>query len=126
MQFDTDIEAMKKLYGTHGYMAVNIQPDVKWTTRTPASNMCCTSRRETSTLWGIWTFGASTRALPRACRMTGSCAEAITYDSSYPKRFLEQADKEISIMADWKTSVRESLNRDEKTVDVTLRFDPKS
>jgi outer membrane protein assembly factor BamA len=49
-----------------------------------------------------------------------------TYDSSYPKRFLEKEDKEISIMSDWKASIRESLNRDEKTVDVTLRFDPKS
>ena len=48
-----------------------------------------------------------------------------TYDSSYAKRFLEQADKEISLMADWNVSVRESLNRGEKTVDVTLRFNPK-
>jgi len=49
-----------------------------------------------------------------------------TYDSSYPKRFLEKEDKEFAITSDWKTSVRESLNHDEKTVDVTVRFDPKS
>jgi outer membrane protein assembly factor BamA len=48
------------------------------------------------------------------------------YDSSYPKRFLERADKEISIMSDWNTSIRESLNQNDKTVDVTLRFDAKS
>jgi hypothetical protein len=48
------------------------------------------------------------------------------YDSSYPKRFLAQEDKEIGILADWNVSVRESLNREDKTVDVTLRFDPKA
>jgi hypothetical protein len=47
------------------------------------------------------------------------------YDSGYAKRFLDLADKEFSLLADWTVSVRESLNRDEKTVDVTLRFDPK-
>jgi hypothetical protein len=48
------------------------------------------------------------------------------YDSSYPKRFLDQEEKEIGITSDWNVSVRESLNPDEKTVDVTLRFDPKA
>jgi len=47
------------------------------------------------------------------------------YDSSYPKKFLDQANKEISLLADWTASVRESLNPQEKTVDVTLRFDLK-
>jgi outer membrane protein assembly factor BamA len=47
------------------------------------------------------------------------------YDSGYPKKFLEQADKELSLLDDWKPSVRESLDPDEKTVDVTVRFDPK-
>jgi outer membrane protein assembly factor BamA len=49
-----------------------------------------------------------------------------TYDSSYPKKFLEQVNKEISLLGDWNTSVRESVNAEEKTVDVSLRFDPKS
>ena len=47
------------------------------------------------------------------------------YDSSYPKQFLDREDKEFSLLAGWTVSVHESLNRDEKTVDVTLRFDPK-
>jgi len=47
------------------------------------------------------------------------------YDSSYAQRFLDQANKEISQIQDWNASVRESLNHDEKTVDVTLRFDAK-
>jgi hypothetical protein len=48
------------------------------------------------------------------------------YDSSYPARFLSEEDKEIGINTDWNVSIRESLNRDDKTVDVALRFDPKA
>ena len=47
------------------------------------------------------------------------------YDSSYPKQFLDREDKEFTLLADWNVSVRESLNEDEKTVDVTLRFNQK-
>jgi len=44
------------------------------------------------------------------------------YDSSCPGRFVEQAYKEIG---DWNTSVRESVDEKDRTVDVAVRFDPR-
>jgi outer membrane protein assembly factor BamA len=44
------------------------------------------------------------------------------YDSSYPGRFVEQAYKEIG---DWNTSVHESVDEKDRTVDVAVRFDPR-
>jgi len=44
------------------------------------------------------------------------------YDSGYPGRFVQRAYKEIG---DWNTSVHETANDKDKTVDVTIRFDPR-
>ncbi len=46
------------------------------------------------------------------------------YDASYPQQFLNDT-KDVVPQAPWKISVHNSLNEKEKTVDVTLRFDPK-
>jgi len=125
VQLDTDIEAMKKLYGTRGYMAVSIQPDpetddanstVKYRLRIHEGDVYSMGDLEIRGL-----DSRTTARLEDSWRLRGGD----TYDSSYAKRFLEQADKEISLLADWNVSVRESLNRGEKTVDVTLRFNPK-
>jgi outer membrane protein assembly factor BamA len=125
VQLDTDIEAIKKLYGTRGYMATSIQPDpavddadstVKYVLRIQEGDVYSMGdleirgldARMTARLQDDWKLRAGD-----------------PYESSYPKKFLEQADKDISLLSDWNASVRESLNPQEKTVDVTLRFDPK-
>jgi len=125
VQLDTDIEAMKKLYGTRGYMAVSIQPDpetddenstVKYRLRIQEGDVYSMGDLEIRGL-----DSRTTARLQDDWKLRGGDP----YDSSYAKRFLDQADKEISLLDDWHVSVRESLNPGEKTVDVTLRFDPK-
>ena len=125
VQLETDIEAMKKLYGSRGYMAASIEPDpaiddenstVKYVLKINEGDVYSMGDLEIRGL-----DSRTTARLQDDWKLRGGDP----YDSSYPKRFLEQADKEISWMSDWNTSVRESLNPQEKTVDVTLRFDPK-
>jgi outer membrane protein assembly factor BamA len=126
IQLDTDIEAMKKLYGTRGYMAVNIQPDpeiddanstVKYVLRIQEGDVY--------SMGDVEIRGLDSRMTARL-QDDWKLRAGDPYDSSYPKNFLDQADKEISLLTDWNASVRESLNPEEKTVDVTLRFDPRS
>ena len=126
VQLETDIEAMEKLYGTRGYMAVRIQANPE------------TDDADASVKYGlqfqegdVYSMGdLEIRGLDS--HMTARLQEdwklrgGDPYDSSYPKKFLEQADKEISLLSDWNASVRESLNPQDKTVDVTLRFDSKA
>ena len=123
---DSDIEAMKKLYGTRGYMAVNIQSlpemdDAKSTVR----YVLRVREGEVYSMGDLEIRGLDSRTTARL-EDSWTLRGGDPYDSSYPKRFLAQEDKEIGILADWNVSVRESLNRDDKTVDVTLRFDPKA
>ena len=126
VQLDGDIEAMKKLYGTRGYMAASIRADpemddanftVKYVLRIREGEVYSMGDLEIRGL-----DSHTTARLEEGWTLRGGDP----YDSSYPKRFLDHEEKEMGIMADWNVSVRESLNRDDKTVDVTLRFDPKA
>jgi len=126
VQLDADISAMKQLYGTRGYMAVKIQPNPELDDASSTVKYVLLVREgEVYAMGDLELRGLDSRTTARledGWRLHGGDP----YDSSYPKRFLDQEDKEIGILADWNVSVRESLNHDEKTVDVTLRFDPKA
>ncbi len=125
VQFDTDIEAMKKLYGTRGFMAVNIQP---YPEMDDANSTVIYRLRiqegEVYSMGDLDIRGLDARLTARLeddWRLRGGNP----YDSSYPKQFLDRENKEISVLSDWDASVRESLNPKEHTVDVTLRFNQK-
>jgi outer membrane protein assembly factor BamA len=124
VQVDADIEAMKKLYGTRGYMAAGIQPESEMDDANATVRMVLRIEEGDIYTMGDLEFrgldSRTTARLQDEWKLRGGD----TYDSSYAGRFLEQVDKEISLMGDFSTSVRESLNKD-KTVDVTLRFNPR-
>ena len=125
VQLDIDIEAMKKLYGTRGYMAASIQPDPERDdTNSTVRYVLHIQEGEVYSMGDLDIRGLDSRTAARLeddWRLRGGDP----YDSSYPKQFLDREDKEISIMSDWDASVRESLNQKEHTVDVTLRFNQK-
>jgi outer membrane protein insertion porin family len=125
VQFDTDIEAVKKLYGTRGYMAVMIRPDAEMDdANSTVKYRLHIQEGDVYVMGDLDIRGLDSRTTARL-QDDWKLREGEPYDSGYPTRFLEQADKEISLMGDWNASVRESLNPNEKTVDVTLRFEPK-
>jgi outer membrane protein assembly factor BamA len=126
VQLATDIEAMKKLYGTRGLMAATIQSELEMDdANSTVKYRLVIQEGDVYTMGDLDIRGLDSRttaSLQDSWKLRGGDP----YDSSYAKKFLDQVDKEISQMGDWNTSVRESLNPQEKTVDVTLRFDPRS
>jgi outer membrane protein assembly factor BamA len=125
VQLDTDIEAMKKLYGSRGYMAASVQPEPEIDdANSTVKYVLQVHEGEVYSMGDLEIRGLDSRTTARL-QDDWKLRGGDPYDSSYPKRFLEQADKEISLLGDWNASVRESLNPQEKTVDVTLRFVPK-
>jgi len=126
VQLESDIETMKKLYGTRGYMAASIQPKPEMDeANSTVKYLLQIQEGDVYAMGDLEIRGLDSRTAARL-QDDWKLRGGDPYDSSYPKRFLDQADKEISLMGDWNASVRESLNHEEKTVDVTLRFDPKS
>jgi outer membrane protein assembly factor BamA len=126
VQLDADIESMKKLYGTRGFMAVNIHPEMQSDdANSGVKYVLHVQEGDAYTMGDLDVRGLDSRTTSRL-QDDWKLRGGDPYDSSYPKQFLERADKDISILADWNVSVRESLNNNDKTVDVTLRFDQKA
>ncbi len=124
-QIETDIEAVQKFYGTHGYMAVSIQPTPEMDdANSTVKYLLQINEGDVYGMGDLEIRGLDTRTTDRL-QNEWALRGGDRYDSSYAKGFLDRADKEFSLLAEWTVSIRESLNRDEKTVDVTLRFDPK-
>jgi outer membrane protein assembly factor BamA len=125
VQLATDIDAVTRLYGTRGYMAASIQP--KADTDDANSTVKYTLLISESSIYAMGDLelrGLDSRTTARL-QDEWKLHDGDPYDNSYAQRFLEQAYKEISHMDDWTASVRESINQKEKTVDVTVRFNPK-
>ncbi len=125
VQLDIDIEAMKKLYGTRGYMAASIQPDPELDdANSTVKYVLHIQEGEVYSMGDLEIRGLDSRMTARL-QDDWKLRGGDPYDSSYPKQFLDREDKEISVLSDWDVSVRESLNHNEHTVDVTLRFNQK-
>jgi outer membrane protein assembly factor BamA len=123
---DIDIEAIKKLYGTRGYMAANIRPAPETDDADSTVKYVLQIKEgDVYSMGDLEIRGLDSHTTARL-QDDWKLRSGDPYDSSYPRKFLAQAEKEMSLLADWNASVRESLNHDEKTVDVTLRFDAKS
>ena len=124
-QIEGGIEAIKKFYGTHGYMAVNIQPKPTLDdANSTVKYLLQIDEGDVFVMGDLDLRGLDTHTTARLQNEWG-LRGGDRYDSSYAERFLQRMNKEILSMSEWNASVRESVNKDEKTVDVSLRFDPK-
>lgn len=121
MQLESDLDTMKQVYGTHGFMAAAIklqqeaddsQGTVRYVVNITEGDVYKMGDLEirglddktTSRIQNEWTLHAGD-----------------TYDSGYAQRFLGQVYKELG---DWNVKVDESANPDH-SVDLTLRFESK-
>ena len=121
-----DLEAIKKLYGTRGYMAVAIQskPLLEDAQRTAIYQI-------TIDEGAVYHMGELDVHLPDShirslVQAKWSLREGQTYDSSYAGRFLDEAFKSLDLLREWNVAVQESPDPRDKTVDVTLRFELKT
>lgn len=125
VELESDIEAVKKLYTTRGYMEANITSESRLDeAQSTVKYGLSISEGDVYTMGDLEIQGLDSHTTARL-QNDWSLRGGEAYDSSYLKRFLEVAYKEISPLGDWSTSIHESLNHSDKTVDVTLRFDPK-
>jgi outer membrane protein assembly factor BamA len=122
IQLEKDVEAMKQLYGAHGYMAANVSAEPKLDDARPTVQYLI--RISEGDVYRMGDFKIYGLDSPTKARLTNewTLRSGDVYDSSYPGRFIEQAYKEIG---DWNATYREYLDEKEKTVDVAVRFDPR-
>jgi outer membrane protein assembly factor BamA len=124
VQLGNDLETVQKLYGTRGYVAARIRtlPQMDDTQSTVAYQLEV-HEGDVYHMGELEIQGLDARTTARLVegwRLRGGDV----YDASYPQQFLNDTNHVVPL-APWKISIHNSLNEKDKTVDVTLRFDPK-
>lgn len=124
IQMSKDFDAIKQLYGTRGFMEAHVEPKPEMDdAHRTVKYVLQIVEGEAYTMGDLEIRGLDSRTTARL-ENDWKLRGGDPYDSSYPRRFVAQAYKETSLLGDWKSSIHESLNQKDKTVDVTLRFDP--
>jgi outer membrane protein assembly factor BamA len=124
LQLATDLETVQKLYGTRGYVGASIRtlPQMD-DTQSTVSYQLEVHEGDVYHMGELDIQGLDARTTARLVegwRLRGGDV----FDASYPQQFLNDTNHVIPL-APWKISIHNSLNEKDKTVDVTLRFDPK-
>jgi outer membrane protein assembly factor BamA len=121
-QLQADLEKIRKLYGTEGYMAASLTPAPEFDDETGSVAYTFVVREgEVFHLGDLDIQGVDPKTADRL-RDSWTLRQTDHYDSSYPKRFFEQTIKLLSPNVTWTISIHEGVNEEEKTVDVTLRY----
>jgi outer membrane protein assembly factor BamA len=123
VQLENDLAAIKKLYGTRGYMAASTQARAETDdAQSTVKYLLQIQEGGVFQMGDLDIRGVDKRAMGRLFTDWKLLA-GDTYDSSYPQRFLKEAANDF--LGEWNITINESLNDKDKTVDVTLRFKPK-
>ena len=121
VQLEKDLEAVKQFYGTRGYVAATVRMESRPDDSRPIVHyLVRISEGNVYRMGELKIHGLDSKTTARL-ENDWTLRPGDVYDSSYPGRFVEHAYKEIG---DWKTSVHESVDETDRTVDVAVRFDP--
>lgn len=126
IQLDHDVEAVRHLYGTRGYMKARVQPEPHFdNTESTVAYTIQVKEGDQYKMGEIDFEGVDEKTVARL-REDWKLRQGEPYDSSYPLRFFkETASADLPRGSGWTIAVHESLNDKDKTVDVQLKFAPK-
>lgn len=124
VEADQDVEALKRLYGTRGYMGVKIQttPEIDDADSTVRYRFQC-QEGSIYKMGDLEVRGLDSKATERIVT-AWRLLPGQTYDSGYAKLFLDSISN-LFPADQWKITVRETAEDQDKLVDVSLRFDAK-
>jgi len=123
VELEKGVQAIRRLYGTRGYMGASVQAEQQMNdTQSTVAYAIAIVEGDVYKMGEVEIRGLDSRTTARL-QNDWTLRSGDIYDSSYVARFVQQAYKEIG---DWQVSVHESVDPHDKTVDVTVRFDPNS
>jgi len=125
VELDEDLKAVQDLYGSRGYMAAAIRPIAKLDNEHfTVAYQLRVHEGEVYKMGDLDIRGVDRRATDRLS-LAWKLHDGDVYDSTYPRRFLQESAATILDLNQWDTSVHETVDAKSKTVDVSLRFDPR-
>ncbi len=123
VQLDQGVQAIKQLYATRGYAIASVTPEEQ------INDAQATITYKITIIEGdVYKMGdleISGLDSPTKARMQNNWTlrTGDIFDAGYPRRFADKAQKDLG--GDWRITIRDSVNTGDKTVDITIRFDPK-
>jgi outer membrane protein assembly factor BamA len=122
LQLGKDVDQLKSLYGTKGYVdaTVRIEPQLDELQHTVGYRLVI-SEGDIFKMGDLEILGLDARTKDRL-QNNWTLLTGDTYNSGYTRRFVSQALKEVLTTGEWNTDIQETLDRNDRTVDVTLRF----
>jgi outer membrane protein assembly factor BamA len=125
IQLQSDLEAIKRFYGMRGYMAALVRWEPEFDdARSWVNYRIFIKEGDVYKMGDLDIQGLDSKTTARL-QNDWTLRGGDTYDSSYPRRFTNEALKQVLTMGDWNTDIHETVSQRDKTVDVTIRFDPK-
>ena len=125
VQLKTDLEAIRKLYGTVGRMTATVTPDAEFDDATGSvAYKFQLHEGEVFHLGDLDIQGLDSKLTDRV-RDAWRLQQEDPYDSGYAKRFVDQSWKLLPSNPNWTVNIHEGVNEKDKTVDVTLRYGQK-
>jgi outer membrane protein assembly factor BamA len=125
IQLGKDLDEIKKLYGTRGYMAAAIKPEPEFDdAHSTVRYLLEFHEGDVYKMGDVEIQGLDSRTTARMVdgwKLRGGDV----YDSNYPGQFVKEWMKELSRMGEWNVAMHTTLEEKDKLVDVTIRFDPK-
>jgi outer membrane protein assembly factor BamA len=120
-----DLEGIKELYETHGYMDIRIDSVPEINEPDLSVRYVLTFKEGAVYKMGdLEILGVDSHTSSRLQNLW-TLRSGDAYDASYPRRFVAQALKQVMTTGDWSTDIQETRNQKDKTLDVTLHFDRK-
>ena len=122
MRFERDIEGIAKLYRSRGYMAVKIKPDAQFDEdKSTVHYELNISEGDLYSMGELEILGLDTQAKARM-QAAWTLRTGQPYNADYPKKFLDDTRQFLPRGAEWNTSIHETPDPKDKTVDVEIRF----
>jgi len=121
-ELKADLEAVRKLYGTKGYMVAKVKPEAKLDEAAKTVDYTLVvSEGDVFHLGDLDIQGLDPKTVDRL-QEAWTLRETDPYDSTYPQRFFQETIKLLSRDVTWTISIHEGVNEEDKTVDVSLRY----
>ncbi len=121
LELEKDLESVHQIFRTRGYMDAAVKGELKTDDgQSSATYVVSIVEGDVYKMGEVEIRGLDLETTTRL-KSEWTLRSGDTYDASYVGRFVEQAYK---LVGNWRARVHESIDPREKTVDVTVRFDP--
>jgi outer membrane protein insertion porin family len=122
VELSKDVDGIKSLYGARGYVdaAVRNEPELDDSQHTVRYRLTI-REGDVYKMGDLEILGLHSRTKD-LLQNNWTLLTGDTYNASYTRRFVAQALKDVLNTGEWDTDIQETLDRKDKTVDVTLHF----